>query len=92
MESFAEIVNSLALEEYNGVGSRKSGSHKTSCIVRSYGEYSLQAGNVRDKRRPVLRVLCAILGADGNTENDRHSKKACGHGLPFSQLVEYFVA
>ena len=37
-------------------------------------------------------MLCAILGADGNTENDRHSKKACGHGLPFSQLVEYFVA
>ena len=42
--------------------------------------------------RPVLAVLGAVLGADGDAQHDRHLQQAAGHRLPLGELVEDFVA
>ena len=40
----------------------------------------------------VLGVLCAVLAADGDAEDEGHFQKAAGHGLPLGHLVEDFIA
>ena len=47
---------------------------------------------MRGERRPVLTVLCAVLGADGNTKHNRHFQNAGAHRLPFCNLIEDFIA
>ena len=91
-ELLADTVNPLGFEEDNRVGSVKSAGHKTLCIGRSCREYDLQSRDVSGKSRPVLRMLCAVLGADGNTEDDRHLEDTGAHCLPLSHLVEDLVA
>ncbi len=44
------------------------------------------------KGREVLRVLGAVLGADGDAHDHRHGQQPGGHRLPLRQLVEQLVA
>ena len=44
-----------------------------------------------DEGGPVLGMLGAILGADGDAQDDRHLEDAGGHRLPLRQLVEDLI-
>ena len=92
MELLALVVDSLRLEEDNGVGALKRCGHESLCVVRRGREYYLESRDVSGQSRPILRMLCAVLASDGYAEDDRHLEDARAHCLPLSHLVEYLVA
>ena len=47
---------------------------------------------MRDQRRPVLRMLGAVLAADRAAQHDRKLELAGRHRLPLGHLIEDFVA
>ena len=92
MELLADVVNSLAFKEDDGVCAVEGFCHKSFCVIRRCGEYDLQSRNVSAESCPVLAVLCAVLVTDRNTEDNGHLENSRTHRLPFGELVEYFVA
>ena len=91
MELLADVVDALGLEEHDRVGAHQSGGHQALRIVGGGREGDLQARDVGGQAGPVLRVLCAVLGADGHAQGHGHLDDVGGHGLPLRHLVEHFV-
>ena len=92
VELFALAVDTLGLEDDAGIGAVQSRLHDALGLVRSGREEDLQAGDVGDDGDPVLRMLRAVLCADGHTQDHRHLEDTGGHGLPLGHLVEDLVA
>ena len=92
VEFFALAVDTLGLEDDAGIGAVQSRLHDTLGLVWGGREEDLQAGDVGDDGDPVLRVLRAVLGTDGHTQDHRHLQDTGRHGLPLGHLVEDLVA
>ena len=92
VELLADVVDALALEEDHRVGAVERGGHEALGVVRCGREHDLEPRHLCAEGGPVLRVLGAVFGADGDAYDDGHLEDACRHGLPFRELVEDFVA
>ena len=91
MELFADVVQTLAFKEDHRIGPVKRRGHQPLGVVRGDREDDLEAGNLRNQRGPVLRVLGTVLGTDRDADDDGHLEDAGRHRLPLRQLVEHFV-
>ena len=63
MEFLSLVVDALALEEDDRVGSLQCAVHQSLGIVWSYREHNLESRYVGAERSPVLRVLGAVLAS-----------------------------
>ena len=91
-EFIALAVESLALEEEHRVRPIQGRGHHAFCVIRRCGEHHLQPGHMGSQAGPVLRMLCAVKCAYRNAQHHRHLNLACGHALPFGQLVEDLIS
>lgn len=80
VELFALAVDTLGLEDDAGIGAVQSCLHDTLGLIRGSREEDLQTGDVGDDGDPVLRMLRAVLCADGHTQDHRHLENTGGHG------------
>ena len=75
------------VEEDDRIGALEGSRHHTLGVVRSNGEADLQARDMGAQAGPVLRMLGAVLGTDGNTDDNRHLQGTGAHGMPLGKLV-----
>ena len=92
MEQLALIINPLALKEHHRVCSDQCAVHQALGVIRRSRHHDLEAGDMRDQRRRILRMLCAVFGADRRSEHDRHAQRAAAHSLPLCHLVEDLIS
>ena len=91
-EGLDGVVEPLALEHDHRVLARQRRGHQSLGVEGGGRVDHLEAGNMRHEGRPVLRVLGAILAADGAAEHHRQLQDAARHGPPLRHLVEDLVA